>query len=481
MSEAKRVVRNASYLYIARILTTLLSVGFSITLARELGEDGFGSYGFALSTTALLGLGLELGLDVFIIREVAREKAQASKYIGNVLALRAILGFVVYGVLVGIIALKDFSDDTTAALFIFGIAMVLSGISNVFLSTFRAFERMHYEAFLTIGRRVVFVGLGLAALWMGYGLAAVVWAAALAALLEATLGLVICRGRLAKPRIEIDLAFWKRMAKAALPLALISAAGMIMVRTDSVMLGWVKGEATVGWYMAAYNLVMALEMIPRLGVMALLPTLSVYSSTSLNSLRRSCEKAQRYLLILGLPIAVGASLLAENIISLVYPEEFENSIVVLQILSWHVFILFLRWPLQAALISMDKERQVTAITAGCALMNVVLNLLLIPSLSYRGAAFATVATGLVLMALLYVLVSRYLYRPQLHTVILKPMLACTAMIACIYFTSSLNLALVIALSAVAYFACLALVRGFTRDDVRVLREVIGGEEDEGDE
>ena len=233
-----------------------------------------------------------------------------------------------------------------------------------------------------------------------------------------------------------------------------------------------KGDAVVGWYNAAYTLVLALKLIPRLFGQALFPAMAVFFISSRNSLKVAYEKSLRYLLILGLPIAVGTTLLAGRIIPLFYGEQFSNSIGALQILAWDILLFFLYYTLGNTLIAMNRQNQWAAAAVGCAVINVILNLILIPRFSYIGAGIATITAETFLFGVSFYFVSRYLYRLPFHKIIAKPLIACSVMAVFIHFCGGLNLAALIISAALLYFALLYLMKGFTREDIDLFRQVI---------
>ena len=180
----------------------------------------------------------------------------------------------------------------------------------------------------------------------------------------------------------------------------------------------------------------------------------------------------RYLFSIGLPIATGVTLLADKIISLFYGDQFTSSVIALQILAWDALLFFLYDPLATTLASMNKQN-ILAITCGvCALVNVVLNLILIPNFSYIGAGIATIVTETVLLVLYFYFVSKYLYWLPLHKIILKPMVACALMAIFIYFLSNINLAVIIVSSAILYFIVLYILRWFSPEDFSLISQAI---------
>ena len=472
MNTVQRIAKNTAALFAAHFVVAILGLVLSISIARSLGAVIFGKYYFALAFTAIFAIFLSLGFPTVIVRDVSRDKSLASKYLGNIAIIKAILSVIIFGLIALTINLMHYPHDTTIAVLIFGIYNIFISFAGIFRVTFLAFERMEYEAFVLAICQMLTVSLGLTVLFLGYGLIAIACVFLISGLFDFLLSFFICIKKFAKPKLEIDLDFWRKTTKSALPIAFLAVAEIIFIRTDTLMLSAMKGDAVVGWYNAAYGLVLALKPIPHLFLNALFPVMANFYITSRNSLKMTYEKALRYLLILGLPIAVGTTFLSGRIILLFYGEQFSNSTIALQILGWDIFLFFIYMPLDFVLISMNKQNQMAAIAGGCAVINVILNLIVIPSFSYVGAGLATIATETILFGLYFYLVSKYLCKLPLHKIIVKPLVACATMAAFIYFCSGINLAVLIISAAVVYFAMLYIVKGISREDIDLIKEVL---------
>lgn len=472
MNTVQRVTKNALALYAAYIVAGLLGFFLTISIARMLGDVTFGKYSFALAFVGLFTLFLDLGFGTLIVRDVSRDKSLASKYAGNIIVIKVILSIVVFGVIALAISLMDYPRDTTTAVLILGVYIGFIALGDTFKFIFRAFEKMEYDALVWVSRQIITVSLGLAALFLGYGLIEVVCAFAIGSVLDFILGLVICGKRFAKPKIEIDFGFWKKITKVSLPMGLIFLATALHLKIDTVMLSSMKGDAVVGWYSAAYSLIYVLRQVPFLLMMALLPLLSGLFVSSQTSLKSTYERALRYLFILGLPIAAGTCLLADRFILLFYGDQYTNSIVALQFLAWNVLFFFLYQPLYITLIAINRQGRAAAIAWVCAVINVILNLLLIPPLSYVGAAIAAIVTQMVLCGATFYIVSRYLYRPPVHKMIAKPVVACSAMALLIYFCGGISLPLLVFSAAVLYLAALYLLKEFSAEDINMAKQAI---------
>jgi O-antigen/teichoic acid export membrane protein len=91
------------------------------------------------------------------------------------------------------------------------------------------------------------------------------------------------------------------------------------------MLSLMKGDAAVGLYSAAYQLINALGFIPVAFTAALLPVLSRLHITGQDSLRFAYQKSFKYLLLVALPIAVATTLVADRIILGIYSSGFSEA------------------------------------------------------------------------------------------------------------------------------------------------------------
>jgi O-antigen/teichoic acid export membrane protein len=468
----QRIAKNAAALYTGQGVVALLTLLLSVFLARELGSSALGKWAFAVNFTAIAAVFLDLGFDTLIVREVARDRSSSSKYIGNIVIMKLVLSIVVFGLIAIVVSLMNFPHDTTLAVLILGVYIILNALSTVFMQLFQAFERMEYSASLSVLGQLITTSVGLTFIFSGHGVVAVASACVIGGLLKLTVSFLLCSKRFAKPKIEVDLDFWKSAVKNGLAVAMLPISAIISVRTDTIILSLMKTDTEVGWYNAANILPLGLGDIPMIFMFALLPLMSTSFLTSPSSLRTIYQKSLTFLLMLGLPMAAGMYLLSGRIIPLLYGDQFEPSVVALRMLSWRLFLTFLTTPLSFTLISMNKQNRMAIAVAISAVTNIILNLILIPPLGYKGAATAALVTGAVTLSFCFYWVSKHLYRLPLHRLVVKPLIACLAMGMLVYWGKAINLVLLIGLAAALYFVILYLIKAFSREDVNMIKEAV---------
>jgi len=278
--------------------------------------------------------------------------------------------------------------------------------------------------------------------------------------------------KLVKPRFEIDFGLWRYLLKEALPIALYSVIYIIYFRIDVVMLSMMQGDAPVGIYSAAYKLSEPLSLIPYALMISLFPIMSASFKSSEERLIKSYKLATRYLLIISLPIATGTTILADKIIFLIYGTEFAGSATALQILIWALVFTSTNSVLLSLLVSMDKQKLNTVSIASCAIVNVILNFILIPILSYNGASIATVATNIMLFIASFFFVSKHLIVLPIHKILIKPLISSVIMAGFVYYSTDLNIFLLVPLAAGIYLVALFVLKEFQKEDVDIVKKIV---------
>jgi O-antigen/teichoic acid export membrane protein len=362
--------------------------------------------------------------------------------------------------------------DTKNVVYLFGIYTLIVSFSAVFKVTFRAFEKMEYEAGITILANIIRISLGLLVLFLGYGLVELALVFLFSGVFDFLLSFLICGRRFVKPKLELDLDFWKSTIKVAFPLSITGISILIYTRVDTVMLSLMDGDAAVGWYNAAYNLILGVKPLPKIIMTVLFPLMSSYFVSSKDSLRSLWKRSLKYFLIIALPASTGIALLADKIILLCYGEQFYPSIIALRILAWDV-LLFVLWQSSTfVLISANKQKLWSFIAIITATVNIFFNLILIPYLSYVGAAIATIiAEGVCVALLFYFTCSLFKEIPD-YKYLIKPLIASLFMGLFIHLLNPLNVLILIISSASLYFVALYFLKTFSDEDIYIFKRMV---------
>jgi len=471
MNTVRRIANNTAVLLISQAIGKVLHFILAIFVARYLGVALFGKYAFAISFTLLFSVLADMGLNILIVREVSRDRSKASTYLGITLIIKSILALIAFIIIIVIINLMHYPSETITAVYIAAFALAFNTITSTLTTVYQAFERMEYAAIVNVLVAALRLGLTVLVIFYRYGLYEIMTVYLLQSIVNLTINAFIVPKKFVKPKFTLDTKLGFNLLKAAIPVGLAGIFVTIYYRIDTVMLSFMKGDAVVGWYNAAYNLIFGLMFIQSSFNLAIFPILSRLFNSSMNSFRRVYERAFKYLFYTGLPIAVGVTLLAERIILLIYGQEYLNATGALQILIWALAFIFVNGLLGNTLVATNQQKRATCIIGGAAILNVILNVLMIPSLSYKGAAIATVASEMFVFLFCSIALSKSVAPSPLFKIYQKPLLATLIMGVFIVVFNSLPILVLIPLAAIIYMSTLFVVQAFDREDRNLVRQI----------
>lgn len=248
------------------------------------------------------------------------------------------------------------------------------------------------------------------------------------------------------------------------PLAFTALFGLLYTYIDSVMLGYFGQITETGWYNAAYRVAWMGYIFTGLAVTSFYPILSKAFQESKAALQKVWNYQMDTMIILAVPLVAGSIILAPRIIDFVYGSDFSASVLAFQILIVMVGILLLYAPFHQALIVANHQIKLFWTTLVGALVNIVLNVLLIPKYSLYGSATATVITQFLIFFLFYIFTLKFtpIRFPSLNSliVLIGVILSVLAMIFVISKPEiyNLNVFLSVIIGAITYFGVLFVLK-----------------------
>ncbi len=479
MQELSRVVaRNSALGMATQFAVKLLSFGFTILIVRHLGPGAYGQYAAVLAFGGMFVFLADLGLSPYVVREVARLREAAGglerigELYGAVLRLRLLLSLLAAVVLVTAAWMTGRPPIMLGALALGGLGLVIYGVQGTSDAMLAGFERLDLSAGAKLINQLVFVIFGAAALWLGLSYSGLMIAGILGAAVIAYLSwrwvrrLGVLPGR-ASPQS------WGALLRASLPFAIGGLALGLSYKFDSVLLNIFRGDAETGYYNAVYNLVFAAAFVPYSLNSALYPSLTRHAAGRLESLPRVCARALRYLMVVALPIAVAAWVLADRLVPFLFGAAYEAAIPALQIVMIVTPLMFMSDLLGYVAAIQGFERRIARAAMVSTGVNVALNLLLVPPFGLLAAAVMTVLTEAILVAQ-YVWILRALVR-QLDwgTTLVRPLAAALSMGGLLFALHNLPLLVSILLGALAYGGLLTALGVIGRDEIRLVRSLCG--------
>ena len=131
----------------SQVLTSVLAFVWTILLARYLGVNDYGIFGFAVSMTALFGVFNDFGVGTQIVRAMAADNSVTDKYLGNAISLRFVFALIYSGIILSVLLIMHSSPQTILITMLFTLEIIIKNFSSLCNSTFNAHQRTKYQAF----------------------------------------------------------------------------------------------------------------------------------------------------------------------------------------------------------------------------------------------------------------------------------------------------------------------------------------------
>jgi O-antigen/teichoic acid export membrane protein len=390
------ILRNISWLAGASILVKPAWLVFMVAVCpRLLGVEGYGVLSAALALTAIATSFSDIGVSQLTVRDVAQRRRHAGRYFSNLLLYRgALLGVTLVIAVAAALAL-GYRDEMLVAIGMAGLYWVGHHVLMYERAFFRAAEDLRLDAISNVVEKVLVIGIGGAVLVMTRSAASTLGGMAAGMLLLAGAQAVWLSRRLAPfSRRLLSSSFIKATATRALPLGLADLLTVLYLRIDQVMIEAFLGAAAVAPYGQAYRILEALSIVPVIVAQsALFPRLSVLAHEGKHAaFRRIAGIGAAGLLAAGSVIAAGLYFVGPALLRGVTPDpEFAASGDVLRVLCWAYPLTAVKDMLFVAFVAKGKLKLPVVIYAIATVLNIALNLAVIPVHGIIGAAAVTVS------------------------------------------------------------------------------------------
>lgn len=413
MAASSKVAKNTFALILRETLNKGALFILLVFIGRLLGKEALGRYTLAIAISQIFFLGTELGLNVLVIREVAKEKLLAGKALLNIGILRVILGIVTMG-LVGIsTTVIGAKGEAAVVIYLCALSYFFVSISSLYAAIFRAFEKMELELFIVFIKAIVFLPVAMWMLFTGIGLIGIFNIFLVSNILALGIAHIIFVREIKTLKWEYDLNFLKKQLIETLPFWLSQLFGVAYLKLAPLLLFRLKGEAVVGLYNAGFVVVDGFWIVAGCFIASLFPVMSMLSSISLSAAKKEYLNGLRLILLIFLPLAGAFILTAGAIIPFFYGGKFIEIVPLFRILTIAAVLVALNTHNGLTIVAIGKQAFVPFANGAGLLVNFMLSLIFILKFSYIGAAYALIASEVCVLILMMVILKNFLLRPQI--------------------------------------------------------------------
>jgi O-antigen/teichoic acid export membrane protein len=387
----QRVIWNTAVQLAGRLISIALwLVAFAI-VTRYLGVTGFGEYSLVLAFVAVLVPIADLGLTLTAVRELRANPEREDEILSDAFGLRLLVATTAAVVLVAISPLFPYSDRVESALRIAAIGLFFLVLSGVPTMVFQARIRLDLAALVDLVTAASTLALIVLVTQADLGFTSLIVASVIAAVLTALTGFMLA-ARFVRLRPSFHRKRLVALLLSTLPVGLFATFAIIHFKVDTVLLSLLQPVEDVGIYSAAYRFLEQALFFPALFMASVYPILASLIANQDQGLQLAVDKSLTFLLATAVPLAAGCFILAPDIITLIAGKAFDDAVEPMRVLVFATVFIFTDTLFASLLILFRQQRQLVLVIGGALVLNVALNLILIPPFSYMGAAAATVVT-----------------------------------------------------------------------------------------
>ena len=394
-------------------------LGVDVGVQNSVGAESYGLYFSINNFTLLFYMVLDMGTANFNNRNIARNTQLLDKHLSNIIVLRILLGIVYFAVIFAVGALIGYRGNQLRLLFWIGL--------NQFLSVFLLYVRSNISALLMFKTdsiisvtdkllMILFCGM---LLWgnvtdQPFRIEWFIWSQTVAYLITIAIALGIVLKKSHLRRLNWNPAFFIVILKKSFPYALVTLLMACYYRMDSVMLERMLpagvGAEQSGIYASAFRLLDVLAMVAYLFSVILLPLFSKMLKQK-EDILPVVRTSFSLLFLFSVSAVVILYVYRQPVIQLFYPEIVDESVAVFRIIILGLIPISMNYLFGTLLTANGSMKQLNIIAAIGIVINVTVNLLLIPKMMAGGSAIASFCTQFSVALLQFLLTLRIIGIP----------------------------------------------------------------------
>jgi PST family polysaccharide transporter len=387
------VATNSAWLIGDKLLRLGLGLLVTVWLARHFGPETFGLWNYAIAFVAIFGAVAALGMDGVVVRELVREGADIGALLGTALWLRVATSSVLAVAATLLMAALRPGEWLPIVLVAANAATLVFQASQVLDYHFQARMRSRMTV---IAANTAYIAATLLRLALLAADAPIVWFSA-TLVIEAALGGLLLwwawrRDNVTGLRWRWNANTARLLLRESWPLIFSSVAVIIYMRVDQIMLASIAGDHEVGQFSAASRIAEIWYFIPMSIATAAFPMIVARRAQGEVAYEGYVQRLYDLMAWLGIGVAAIVGVFAQSLVPMLYGAAYAEAGRILEVQIWAGVAVAMSFVHSRWLLAEGLQRYGLFYTGMAAVVNVMLNLILIPRYGAIGAAWATVCT-----------------------------------------------------------------------------------------
>ena len=432
MSIARKILENTFAQILGKLVTAALSMVILKIISGYLGAAGYGDYTTVYQFLAFFGIIADFGIYTITVKEMSRDQTRIPVILGNVMGLRTLLAIFAMGLAVIAVYLLPTYHGTLIPMgvLIATIAIFFTLLNGTISSVLQVHLRMQEATVSLVLGKVASV---IYMLWAVHvfakdptmGFYQLLWSGVVGNAVNYAITHYYVR-RYCPIRYVFDFKFWWKVFITALPYGIALILSTVYFRLNILVMTFVLphsqilaggkaacasvlcSDTEIGLLGVAMRMLEMLVVIPIYFMNSVLPIMTRYLEEKSQKIRQLMQYSFDFLVATSLPILVGSFILAKPIIRFISDPQFVSgntyeygADVAVKILMFAMLFSFVNSLFGFTLVALNKQVHLLYINIVAVIQNLIGNLIFIPHWGFRGAAWVSVGSELIILAYTY--------------------------------------------------------------------------------
>ncbi|MFH1612730.1 MAG: flippase [bacterium] len=472
MRTSTRILTNSFWIGSSELISQIFGIIFTILLARYLGPEEYGKYGFVFAYTALFSIIINFGLWSLIPLEISRDKSLAGKYFFHGVFLKLVASCICIFIIGISLCFMKKTLDVKLMILLIALNFLPTGISGTLGAIFYGYEKMMYPCLAAMISKILTTCFGIYYLLHGYKSITIVIITIIGSIYNTFFLLFFIKKVIPKLEFKINFSFCWQIIKKSFPFLSAGILATYYFKIDMTMLSLMKGNIAVGQYNAAYKIIEGFLFFPSVLMVALFPSMSRLFVQNKKLFQQGFETSFKFLFLLSLIITGAGIVLADKIIILLYKTKYIPSIPAFKILIFTIPFIFINYNFGNFLSTSNKIKIFTIIMFLSLCLNVILNFFLIRKLSFIGASIATVFCEFIITVICFFICIKDLKNLTFFKFIYKPLGIIIVISYLLYIFREINIFVILFFYSIICFVSLWFSGVLSKNETEIIKNFI---------
>ena len=390
-----KIAKNAGWLIGGQIAQMVVSFIVSILTARYLGPGNYGLISYGTAYVSFFTSFCTLGINSVIVKELIGNRENEGRVMGTAIGLKAISSFLSAVTIILFVIVIDRNDpNAIGVVAICSLGLIFQAM-DVFKYWFQSYLKSKVTAIVGL---IGYIIISVYKVVLIFTLQEVYWFAFSTALDYAFIGLALffIYKKQGGKRLRFSFNYAKKLLKTSYHFILPSLMVAIYAQTDKIMLKHMLGDSEVGFYATAVSLAGMWCFVLQAIIDSLNP--SIMEDHKANNREKYIQKNKLLYAIVfyvSMVVSILYCLLSKPMIYVLYGEEYLPAAIPLCIITWYSAFSYWGVARNTWIVCENKQKYLIWLYFSAAVMNVVLNLILIPCAGMAGAAIASLLAQII--------------------------------------------------------------------------------------